>query len=234
MNSDHKLNYLYIPKVGEVVNHIRHYTNLKFIGSGWFGTVYSGYHSFTNQKVAIKEIIDLGKAKHEIKVMQYKNTNYLPEVYETFYQDNKAYIVMEFIPGAPLGGGTFKDGSKKDEKTSVIITTNILKALKELHQFGYAHNDILPKNIMLNNEDPNSVKLIDFGSAFKIKSYDHIRLDLKNTVKLCLYLMNGSAPDIIIGGEISNKHLNNVLIDVFTSSNYKAADDFIGALQTIK
>lgn len=232
-NIEHKMKYLHLSKVVEVMRNIRHYSNLCFIGSGWFGKVYSGYHSLINQKVAIKEIIDLEKAKHEIKVMKYENTKFLPKVYESFYQNNKAYIVMEFIPGAPLGGGTFKNGRKRDEITSVQITIHILKALKELHRFGYAHNDILPKNIMMNGDDPWSVKLIDFGSAFPISSCNHIRSDLKNMAKLCLYLINGTAPDIIKGGEISNKHLNNILLDVFTSKNYKAADEFIGALKTL-
>ncbi|MCD8503421.1 MAG: protein kinase [Bacillaceae bacterium] len=213
------------------MNHLRHYQKLNFIGSGWFGKVYSGYHSFTNQKVAIKEMMDLGKARHEINVMKYRYSHYLPTVYDVFYQDNKAYIVMEFIPGAPLGGEDFTNGRIRDEMTSVKITINILEALNELHQHGFAHNDILPKNIMMNGEDPDTVRLIDFGSAFQIRTDEHIRLDLKNVAKICLYLINGYAPDVIKGGELRNTHLNNILLDVFTLDDYKTTKHFINALR---
>ena len=51
----------------------------------------------------------------------------------------------------------------------------LVKTLKQLHSFGYTHNDIKPDNIMLSTKF--EVRLIDFGFAKKYvdSSNNHIK-----------------------------------------------------------
>ena len=122
-----------LPKEIEILNNIKQYVDVKFLGSGWFGKVYSGYDTRTNKMVAIKEIEDLIKANHEIEVMRNISSSYFPTFYESFYKNNKGYIVMEYIEGKPLGGPMYEGGEKRTEKQSVQIIINALKGLRDLH-----------------------------------------------------------------------------------------------------
>ncbi len=61
--------------------------------------------------------------------------------------------------------------------------------METLHNYGYVHRDLKPKNIMI-NIDPNEVVLIDFGLSNKYMSHyqSHIPfIDTKKIVGTPLY-----------------------------------------------
>jgi serine/threonine protein kinase len=216
------------------LNAIKHYVDLKFLGSGWFGKVYAAYDTQKNIVVAIKEIEDLEKAKSEIVVMKSYSSKYLPTYYESFYQNNKAYIVMEYIDGQPLGGPLFENGTPKSEKLSVKICIKILKSLRDLHHAGYAHNDIVPKNFMIKDDLPHTIKLIDFGSAYPIHKPWDIQRELQKVAEMCVYLITGKSPGKLSGNEIPNQKLNQVLLRTFEHDErkrYQSAKEFMRALK---
>ena len=60
-----------------------------------------------------------------------------------------------------------------------MITIQLVKRLRVLHEAGYLHNDLKPDNILVGLNDPEVVYLIDFGSAskFKDEAGRHIKLE---------------------------------------------------------
>lgn len=114
--------------------------------------------------VVIKRRDNLERIAFEAQVMRdYGKHNHLVQFYDYFLYKKLGHIVMEKVPGEQL---FFR---RRKQQLVLRIMVNILSGLHHLHQCGYIHGDILPTNIMLKDEDPTTVKILDFGSALKKK-----------------------------------------------------------------
>lgn len=220
---------------------LKHFrVDLNPIGIGWwFGSrVYRAYDPIKKRKVAIKECEHLESARQEALVMRnYGRTKYLPRFYDFFIINNKAYIVMEYVSGKPFGN-YFSDsqGKKREERLCVQITKNILKGLHHLHRSGFVHRDVMPKNVMIMHELPNTVKVIDFNLAKTIKKRDTnaIQIDLHGAAKMCIFLINGSLQEPVYKSKVRNKLLQKRIMKAFNENKkdrYNSAKEFINALK---
>lgn len=162
----------------------------KAIGAGNYGVTYIAWDSTLQQKVAIKEYLPGDSAtrlanKTEIKVYEDENgqefkagmeqfvveakklaklhgVHGIVQVYDSFYANQTAYIVMEYLQGESLGERLKRSG-KMPIKDAFEIITQVSKALIEVHGIGMLHRDVAPDNIFLTNE--GKIKLLDFGSS---------------------------------------------------------------------
>lgn len=166
------------------------YTVGQVLGFGGFGVTYIGYDTVLNRKVAIKEYLPsefstripgqteittyegerteqfqsgLGKFLEEAKILaKMQATNGVVQIYNSFQENQTAYIVMEYLEGK-----TLKAYLAEVEKLSVDEAKDILHpiliALKDVHEQGIIHRDIAPDNIFLTND--GRVKLLDFGAS---------------------------------------------------------------------
>ena len=92
----------------------------------------------------------------------------IPEFYAHFEQDNRLYLVQEFLDGQTLldelenrtapGGTLYQESEIRD------ILTNLLPVLNFIHEQGVIHRDIKPANIIRRRSDGKLI-LIDFGVA---------------------------------------------------------------------
>ena len=162
----------------------------KVIGYGGFGVTYIGYDTELDRKVAIKEYMPnefSGRVQGETKVTVYEGDRAeqfqsglekfvsearrlakfqdapgIVQIYDSFTENNTAYIVMEY-----LDGETLKEVLKREEKLPLDRALNILmpilSSLKVIHKSGMIHRDIAPDNIIVCKN--GSVKLIDFGAS---------------------------------------------------------------------
>ncbi|OCT75877.1 serine/threonine-protein kinase Nek10 [Xenopus laevis] len=162
---------------------IGNYAILDHLGSGAFGSVCKVKKRSGQNLFAMKEINlhnpAFGKDKKdrdnsaesivsELTIIreQLCHPN-IVRYYKTFLENDKLYVVMELIEGAPLGEH-FKSLKEKNQMFSEERIWNIFiqlcLALRYLHkEKRIVHRDLTPNNIMLGERD--KVTVTDFGLA---------------------------------------------------------------------
>ena len=157
-----------------------HYAVLKRVGQGGMGAVYKAQDLLLNKRiVAIKEMSQNGLAgqelqkaiaafTHEAEILSHLKHQSLPRVYETFEENGRYYLVMDFIEGRTLEYILEKlhDLRRRLSIEKVLdIGKQLCAVLSYLHtqQPPVIFRDLKPANIML--DAYGHVYLIDFGIA---------------------------------------------------------------------
>ena len=165
----------------------------------------SGEKSKTYQ-LGLKKYVDEAR-----NVSRFSGIPGIVSVKDFFYENDTAYIVMEYIEGISLKEYLKQKGGKVSEEEALAILRPVLEALEKVHAAGIVHRDISPDNIMLTFAEKekaeqasasdaastpaltavygniSAVKLIDFGAA---------RMTSKNDQKsLTIILKHGYAPE---------------------------------------
>ena len=145
---------------------LRYVTGPK-IGSGTFGEVYLAKDITTGELAAIKvESLNAKKKclEHEYKVLAKLQSSVLfPKlgIYGTtplfcFYSmEMLGLSIYEICKKLP--------NRKIPIESGVVIMTETLRALEQMHTFGLIHRDIKPGNIITRNKKETPICLIDFG-----------------------------------------------------------------------
>ncbi|KAM4689029.1 serine/threonine-protein kinase Nek10 [Discoglossus pictus] len=162
---------------------IGNYAILDHLGSGAFGSVYKVRKRSGQNLFAMKEINlhnpAFGKDKRdrdssaenivsELTIIkeQLCHPN-IVRYYRTFLENDRLYIVMELIEGAPLGEHFKSLKEKKQQFTEERLWNIFIQlclALRYLHkEKRIVHRDLSPNNIMLGERD--KVTVTDFGLA---------------------------------------------------------------------
>lgn len=162
------------------------------LGQGGFGITYIAFDLVLSIKVAIKEYFPMGIAMrdpgssntllwHSTQVnteqRQSGQESFLKEarriakidqipsivrVRDTFFDNDTAYIVMDFVEGITLKDKLLKGGSISFSECMSYLTP-MMEGLAQVHKAGIIHRDISPDNIII--QANGSVKLLDLGAA---------------------------------------------------------------------
>ena len=143
------------------------------LGQGAMGIVYLGYDESIERKVAIKTIsIDSKDEKmaaeyterfnQEAKALAKCTHPNIVTILEFGHDEEKAYMVMEFVDGLNLGQLLARTKGLSLMRVMNYFT-QLLKALHMAHSHNIIHRDIKPDNVLLVNN--KTVKLTDFGIA---------------------------------------------------------------------
>jgi serine/threonine protein kinase len=143
----------------------------RILGQGGFGRTYLALDRQQGNNCVLKEFAPsntkpevLRKARElferEAKILSRLNHRQIPEFLEWFEDNDRLFIVQEFINGNTYGN--LRQGQTFSEKDIVQWLRDILDVLGYIHGQGIIHRDISPDNIMLPNGKSKPV-LIDFG-----------------------------------------------------------------------
>ena len=158
------------------------------LGQGGFGVTYVALDRLLELRVAIKEYLPQNMAyrsegsaslhwhsnvlskqagwesfvKEARKMAKMDQIPGIVRVREVFYENETAYIVMDYVEGETLWSRLRKTGAM-DGKTCLAVLRPVMNALTEAHKNNMIHRDISPDNIMLDNQ--NRVWLLDMGAA---------------------------------------------------------------------
>lgn len=94
---------------------------------------------------------------------KFYNLQGIVAVKEFFFENDTAYMVMEFVDGITLSTYLKKHGGQITEQEALQLFHPVIESLKVVHQSGIIHRDISPDNIMMTKD--GRMKLIDFGAA---------------------------------------------------------------------
>ena len=162
----------------------------KVLGYGGFGITYLGWNTVLEQKIAIKEYLPSefstrmpGQSKLTIfngekseqfhdgakkfveeatRLAKFRSTDGVVQIFESFCENNTAYIIMEYLDGQTLTKHLEKTGLISADET-ISLMMPVIKSLQTVHSQGIIHRDIAPDNIIITKS--GEVKLIDFGAA---------------------------------------------------------------------
>ncbi|MGH7865539.1 MAG: protein kinase domain-containing protein, partial [Candidatus Binataceae bacterium] len=90
---------------------------------------------------------------------------HIPRIYDRFSDENRHYLVMEFVDGVTLEDLIRRSGGKLEERKVIDVAVQILDTLGYLHHLSppVIYRDLKPSNVML--APSGQLKLIDFGIA---------------------------------------------------------------------
>ena len=169
---------------------IEEYEFVQYLDKGGFGITYLGWDHNLDRKVAIKEylpneiatrrndFIVVPKTNEDQKIFEWGMNKFMkeattlarfdehrsiPDIFRILQVNGTAYMFMEFIDGKSLFD-VFKERGKLAESSLREILMPLLDGLEKVHNSGFFHMDIKPKNIMIRAHN-NSPVLIDFGAA---------------------------------------------------------------------
>ncbi|MBW4636108.1 MAG: serine/threonine protein kinase [Iphinoe sp. HA4291-MV1] len=152
------------------------YRPIKALGGGGFGKTYLAEDiDKLKEKCVIKQFAPqvqgtaaLQKAKELFeqearRLQQLGDHSQIPTLLAYFEQDNRLYLVQQFIDGQNLLD-EFKQQGKCSEQKIRELLLDLLDILKIVHQHKVIHRDIKPENIIRRSSDRKLV-LIDFGAS---------------------------------------------------------------------
>jgi serine/threonine protein kinase len=140
----------------------------ELLGQGAFGNVYLGYDAKLERQVAIKVPRQSLLAEssndqflREARTAAQLNHPNIVSVFEVAQEEDRTYIVSDFIDGVPMDQWRKDDPLKADDAAKLCLT--IAAAVTHAHEQGVIHRDLKPSNIMMDKQDNPFV--MDFGLA---------------------------------------------------------------------
>ncbi|MDT5123986.1 MAG: eukaryotic-like serine/threonine-protein kinase [Acidobacteriota bacterium] len=146
------------------------YRIIRQLGQGGMGCVYESIDERLNSLVAIKESLvesDEGRRAFEREANLLANLRHasLPKVIDHFFEDERQFLVMEFIQGTDLAKLLAVRGRAFSVEEVLRWGETILGVLDYLHKHNppILHRDIKPANLKL--DEDGELFLLDFGLA---------------------------------------------------------------------
>ena len=146
------------------------YRIVKRLGSGGMGAVYEAVDRRLNVTVAVKETFSADQRLRrqfgrEARLLAKLNHPALPRVTDYFTESDRAFLVMQFIPGPDLAEVITRKRGPFPRREVLAWADQVLGALVYLHspERQIVHRDIKPHNLKLTSS--GQIALLDFGLA---------------------------------------------------------------------
>ena len=165
------------------------FTNMKLVGTGGSGAVYSAIDAETDQRVALKRLLlrdrmNCRAALREIKVLktlEHENVVKLTKVVDseglefqessTFKEAPELFLVEELVD-SDLHHILQSKGKLREDYVKLFLY-QLLRGLKYIHSANVVHRDVKPSNILVDSETL-LLRVSDFGrSRILDPAYSH-------------------------------------------------------------
>ncbi len=146
------------------------------IGKGAGAVIYQARARTSREIVAVKHVVRhgpdddrfLAQAELEHEVASKFDSPYLRKCLELvrirrWLKTAELFLIMEYFEGETLENRLATDRKKVTIPDLVDIFVRVAEGLLALHRVGYAHADIKPNNVLLN--ESGQIKIIDFGQS---------------------------------------------------------------------
>ena len=145
------------------------------IGIGGMARVYKAKDRYLQRIVAIKVLKDefredtefLKRFDTEAQAAASLTHPNIVQIYDVGRDNNRYYIVMEYVDGITLKEYIANKGSL-DWRETIDISVQICSALSKAHNRNIVHRDIKPNNIIMTSD--GVPKVADFGIARSVSS----------------------------------------------------------------
>jgi hypothetical protein len=171
------------PAAGEIPGRIGQYEILGVLGQGQSATIYLGRELFPARDVAIKVYDAQLLASEERSVFRslfLKETLLakklthpnITQVYDAAADDERAYIVMEYMQSGSLDRYCTPEGLLPPQRVAALLE-KVCDALSYAHAHGIIHRDLKPANVLMSAD--GEAKVADFGVAHTAFAFDPTR-----------------------------------------------------------
>ena len=143
------------------------YRPLRPLGSGGSGSVWLVRDERSARDVALKVVPREGKAgsraEREVEAATRLRHPRCLRALALERDERHVYVAYEYVAGRTLRQA-LRHG-ELDDTTAVEAAAQVLEALAHAHAKGIVHRDVKPANVMLEEGDEVSVRVLDFGLA---------------------------------------------------------------------
>jgi serine/threonine protein kinase len=161
------------------------YRVVKPLGGGGMKLVYLAEDlRLAARRCALAEVVDnftnpdaqrqaVDAFQREADMLARLNNEHIPRVFDRFSEQNRHYLVMEYIDGVTLEEELKAAGGRLAEPRVIDIALQILDTLAYLHGLEppVIYRDLKPSNVMMMTN--GQAKLIDFGIARHFQPEQH-------------------------------------------------------------
>lgn len=146
------------------------FTNVRLLGRGGAGAVFSAYDAELDRTVALKalqhppaNLTPKAFAQQEARAMAHLHHPGIVTLYDWIASDNCAWLILEHVPGRSLAHEVHEHGPLSPA-AAFQVCLQVCAALQYAHEQGIWHLDIKPGNVLRNAD---KVKVTDFGIAYR-------------------------------------------------------------------
>ncbi|CAD7942276.1 unnamed protein product [Amoebophrya sp. A25] len=140
----------------------------KHLGRGKFGSIYVARERFSQYVCALKVLQKKQLIKHcvekqlqrEIEIQSHLRHPNILRMYNWFHDSKRIYLILELAPGGELFDLLQKRGRFSEARAAWYLS-QMVHAIKYIHEKNVIHRDIKPENILLGLRD--TLKMSDFG-----------------------------------------------------------------------
>ena len=145
------------------------YQILEKLGAGGMGEVFLGHDPRLERRVALKCLMAAETQPGEVRTRVLRearaaarlNHPHIAAVYDVLEQDDRTFIVMEYVEGISLAAHLAAGPLPISEVRA--IGRQLASALTAAHAQGVIHRDLKPANIQVMRD--GTIKVLDFGVA---------------------------------------------------------------------
>ena len=156
---------------------VNRYRAISLLGQGGFGRTFLAIDEFKPSKprCVVKQFLPEVKGKKAIakaaelfareasRLDELGKHKQIPELLAFFSQEDRQYLIQEFIDGDDLGKELEQKGVFNQTQIKELLD-DLLSVLEFVHENNVIHRDIKPENIIRRRKDGKLV-LVDFGAA---------------------------------------------------------------------